>query len=62
MQRVAFWIRASAGVAGFGIAVTWYAFTRLLPMSPGDRRQSFARLLGRLCCGAAGLRVRIVGQ
>ncbi|MEP6494587.1 MAG: lysophospholipid acyltransferase family protein [bacterium] len=62
MQRAAFWLRASAGVTGFGIAVTWYAFTRLLPMSPGDRRQSFARLLGRLCCGAAGLRVRIVGQ
>lgn len=62
MRRVEFWLRASVGVIGFGVAVLWYIVLRLLPLSPARRRQSFARVMGRLCCGAAGIRVSVVGR
>lgn len=62
MRRVAFWIRAGLGGLGFGVAILWYVILRVLPMSHARRRQGFARVVGRLCCGAAGLRVSVVGR
>jgi 1-acyl-sn-glycerol-3-phosphate acyltransferase len=62
MRWAKFWLRASAGGLGFGLSVLWYIVLRILPMSHARRRQSFARVMGRLCCGAAGLRVSVVGR
>ena len=62
MQRMRFWIRASIGGVGFFVAVTWYVLLRLVPVGNAFRRQSFARVMARLCCRPAGVRVRIIGR
>lgn len=60
-QLVRFWIRASLGGIGFFLAVTWYVLLLLVPVGNAFRRQSFARMMARLCCRAAGVRVRVIG-
>ncbi len=63
MDRVRFWLRASAGGIGFGLAVAWYVFLRwLTPASKATCRESFARMMARLCCRPCGVRVRIVNR
>lgn len=61
LQRIAFWIRASVGGIGFGLAVTWYVLLKLVPVGNAYRRQSFARVMARLCCGPVGVRVYVIG-
>ena len=60
-QRAAFWLRASAAGAGFGLAVVWYVALKLVPVGNAYRRQSFARVMSRLCCRPAGVRVHVIG-
>jgi putative phosphoserine phosphatase/1-acylglycerol-3-phosphate O-acyltransferase len=60
-QYVNFWIRASLGGVGFGLAVLWYVLLKLVPVGNAYRRQSFARMMARLCCGPCGVRVTVVG-
>ncbi|MEP6618932.1 MAG: lysophospholipid acyltransferase family protein [bacterium] len=59
--RVAFWARASAGGLGFGLAVTWYVLLKLVPVGNAFRRQSFARVMARLCTRSVGVRLRVHG-
>ena len=61
MPQVRFWLRVTLAGIGFGVAVTWYALLRLVPVSNAFRRQSFARMMSRLCCRALGVRVHVVG-
>ena len=61
-QRVTFWIRMSLGCTGFGLAVGWYAVLRLVPVSNAFRRESFARVMARLCCRPLGIRLTVVGR
>ena len=60
-QLVRFWIRASLGGIGFFLAVTWYVLLLPVPLGNAYRRQSFARMMARLCCRPAGVRVRVIG-
>ncbi|MEO7456449.1 MAG: lysophospholipid acyltransferase family protein [Gemmatimonadaceae bacterium] len=61
IARAKFWLRASAGGLGFGLAVAWYVVLRwLTPASRAYCRESFARTMARLCCGPCGVRVTIV--
>jgi 1-acyl-sn-glycerol-3-phosphate acyltransferase len=57
-----FWIRASIAGIGFGLAVTWYALLRLVPVSNAFRRKSFARVMATLCTRPAGIRLTIIGR
>jgi len=62
VQWVVFWIRVSIGGLGFGLAVTWYAILRLLPLPPGFRRKSFARVMAWLVTRPTGVRLTIIGR
>lgn len=57
-----FWIRASTAGVGFGLAVTWYAILRFVPVSNAFRRKSFARVMATLCTRPAGIRLTIIGR
>jgi 1-acyl-sn-glycerol-3-phosphate acyltransferase len=61
IERARFWLRAAAGGIGFGLAVTWFVFLRLfVPVGNAFRRQSFARVMAKLCCPPCGVRVTVV--
>jgi 1-acyl-sn-glycerol-3-phosphate acyltransferase len=62
LQRINFWIRASISGLGFGLAVGWYMILWLVPVGNAFRRQSFARMMARLCCRPAGIRLTILGR
>lgn len=62
MQRVNFWIRASLSGLGFGLAIAWYMILWLVPVGNAFRRESFARMMARLCCRPAGIRLTILGR
>jgi 1-acyl-sn-glycerol-3-phosphate acyltransferase len=62
VQRVIFWIRVSIASLGFVLAVTWYVLLRFVPVSNAFRRKSFARVMARLCCRPAGVRLTIIGR
>jgi 1-acyl-sn-glycerol-3-phosphate acyltransferase len=57
-----FWIRVSLGGVGFGLAVTWYALLRFVPVSNAFRRKSFARVMARLVTRPVGIRLTIIGR
>jgi putative phosphoserine phosphatase/1-acylglycerol-3-phosphate O-acyltransferase len=59
-RRTAFWLRFSIAGLGFAAAVGWYIVIRILPGTNARRRESFARMMSRLCCLPAGVRVRVV--
>ena len=60
-QRIAFWARFGTAGIGFVLAVTWYVLLKLVPVGNPFRRQSFARVMARLCCRPLGVRVTIYG-
>ena len=57
-----FWIRATIGSLGFAGSVLWYVVLLLFPLSKASRRESYARMLGRLCRWPVGIRLRVVGR
>jgi 1-acyl-sn-glycerol-3-phosphate acyltransferase len=59
-RRIVFWIRFGIAGLGFVASVVWYVVIKVLPGTNRKRRQSFARMMSRLCRPPLGVRVRVI--